>query len=68
MEKIILKIGDSVRTYGGTCGIISDINYDTYQIKISADHIMYSQLYHRLDIRYVNDVDCEKNNIEICLK
>lgn len=68
MEKIILKIGDSVVLYNGTRGIISDINYGTYQIQISADHIMYSQLYHRLDIRYVNDVDCEKNNIEICLK
>lgn len=67
MEKLILKIGDSVVLYNGTSGIISDIEYASYRIEISAKH-MLSELVHIINVRYVNDVDCEKNNIEICLK
>jgi len=67
MEKIILKIGDSVVLYNGTSGIISDIEYASYRIEISANH-MVSEIVHILNVRYVNGIDCEKNNIEICLK
>ena len=67
MEKIILKLGDSVRLYNGTFGIISGIEYGSYRIEISDKHKKLD-LVHILNVRYVNSIDCEKNNIEICLR
>ena len=60
MEEITLKIGDKVRLYNGTFGIISDVDYAAYQIEISGEH-KNPEWVHILNVKYVNDIDCERN-------
>ncbi len=67
MKKISLRIGDNVRTYGGTFGTVSDINFATYEVNLSGDHLASKNWYHIVNIKFVNERDIEANNDEIVI-
>jgi len=66
IKKIIIKIGDNVELFNGTFGVVSDIDYGTYKIKISGEH-KYPIWFHILNIHYLNGIDCENNYIALSL-
>ena len=51
MKNIIAKIGDSVKLFNGTEGIINDIDRSVYQFTLSGDYITW---FHIRDIKQLN--------------
>lgn len=51
MKNIIVKIGDNVKLFNGTEGIISDIDRSVYQFTLSDDYIIW---FHIRDIKQLN--------------
>ena len=51
MKNIIVKIGDSVKLFNGTEGIINDIDKSVYQFTLSDDYIIW---FHIRDIKQLN--------------
>ena len=51
MKNIIVKIGDSVKLFNGTEGIINDIDKSVYQFTLSDGYIIW---FHIRDITQLN--------------
>lgn len=51
MKNIIVKIGDGVKLFNGTEGIINDIDKSVYQFTLSDDYIIW---FHIRDIKQLN--------------
>lgn len=51
MKNTIVKIGDSVKLFNGTEGIINDIDKSVYQFTLSDDYIIW---FHIRDIKQLN--------------
>jgi preprotein translocase subunit YajC len=51
MKKIVVKIGDEVKLFNGTEGIINEIDKSVYQLTLSGDYIIW---FHIRDIKQLN--------------
>ena len=51
MKKIIVKIGDKVKLYNGTEGIISEIDKSVYQFLLTEQYIIW---FHLRDVKILN--------------
>lgn len=58
MKNIIIKIGDSVKLFNGTEGVINDIDKSVYQFALSGDYIIW---FHIRDIKQLNGETIEND-------
>lgn len=58
MKKIIVKIGDKVKLYNGTEGIISEIDKGVYQFLLAKQCIIW---FHLRDVKILNDIKIDND-------
>lgn len=55
---MIVKIGDKVKLYNGTEGVISEIDKSVYQFLLSGQYIIW---FHLRDVKFLNDEEIDND-------
>ena len=58
MKKIIVKIGDKVKLYNGTEGVISEIDKSVYQFLLAKQYIIW---FHLRDVEILNGEEIDND-------
>ena len=58
MKKIVVKIGDKVKLYNGTEGVISEIDKSIYQFLLAEQYIIW---FHLRDVKILNGVEIDND-------
>jgi hypothetical protein len=58
MKKITVKIGDKVKLFNGTEGIVSEIDKSVYQFLLAEQYIIW---FHLRDVKYLNGEEIDND-------
>ncbi len=62
MNEIIVKVGDTIKLFNGTEGIIGEIDRTTYQFTLSDQYMIW---FHLRDIKILNGQEIDSDLLEI---
>lgn len=58
MKKITVKIGDKVKLYNGTEGVIGEIDKSVYQFLLMEQYVIW---FHLRDVKFLNDEEIDND-------